>query len=633
MFFMKDIFLSFLSLVEDNFQFEVFRKPYDGLPKTNSDFKVYKLPSDSGGYIPYYVSFEERQDFKPFNCESETNRDLTQFFLVRMLHLRATGLDIKHTVHLDGYFIKLEIYVEKYSKGSRVIVFSPYYLKPKKKFGFLVDVRFRQIESFLGVDMDMLKLSFSLDKDGQANRNFYAHKYNCLVSHLRQLLSDLNPIDFDKSHLSLNMTFARVPTYTLAKKQYIFNGGNVDSSQYKGIRRFKPYKQLEGECCFIFILEDRFKNFGNKLFLSLIGKQNPGTFSGMHQTFGIDINKANVERVSILNTTKQELDSAISSVQKICDKNPHSRKIVVFIEKNCNVDEAGVSDTYYYLKYQFTKLRIPLQVLSYEKISIEKTLKWSTSNIGLGLFTKLGGVPWIVKPSTANCLILGIGSAHKKDDQGNIERFFAYSVCLDSSGIYKKLEVLADDQSEESYLEALQRNLVALLQGDEFEKYTKCALHIPFKIKEKEIEAIESAILKVRQMDFKVLKINVKNKFFGYSDHNTRTPYESSLVKLNGNEYLVWFEGLQMGQEVLNERISPPVHVQFLNLDGTSTESVDSYLQDLINLTGTNWRGFNAKVKPISIYYSSIIAKYCKAFEEFPDFRREILSLDTPWFL
>ncbi|GAA4419164.1 hypothetical protein GCM10023187_53230 [Nibrella viscosa] len=353
----------------------------------------------------------------------------------------------------------------------------------------------------------------------------------------------------------------------------------------------------------------------------------------MKQVFGIDISRENVRRVRIANTDQHELDNAIQTVKQIRDLETTSKKIAIFIEKNNNVEDESVSETYYYLKYHLTKLGIPLQVLSHEKISVEKTLKWSTSNIGLALFSKLGGIPWVVKPSTTDCLILGIGSAHKTNDQGGIDRFFAYSVCLDSSGIYRKLEVLADDHSEESYLDALQRNLISLIKGPEFAHYTRCALHIPFKIKRSEITAIQTAISDIRDIDFKVIKINTKNKFFGYSEHNTRTPYESSLMEINRNEFLVWFEGLRMGEEILNERVSPPVHIEFLNSEGTSKDPVDTYLQDIINLTGTNWRGFNAKVKPISIYYSTIIAKYCKAFEAYPDFRKEMLSLNIPWFL
>ncbi|ADB38519.1 Piwi domain-containing protein [Spirosoma linguale] len=631
---MKEILLSFIELQESDFQFEIYRKLYDGAPKTDKELKVYKLPEKEGAnYQQYYVSLNERQGFNAFQCYASTNRDLTKRLLIEILHKRSTQLELPHTVNLNSFLNTIEISTEAHAKGNRVIVFIPHYLQHRNKFGFLVDIRFRPKDVFEKPDVETLKLSFSLDRSGGMNRNFYADKYNNLVQHLRVLIPNLNALNWGSLELSLKSSFVRMPTTSLLKKQYIFKDGNSESNQYQGIRRHHPYTLIKEDCTYIFIMEDRFRDFANKLFLSLIGKQNPGTFPGMKQVFGIDISKENVQRVRIDNTSQDELAKAVQAVKQIRDKETATKKIAIFIEENSNIDEEGVSDTYYYLKYHLTKLGVPLQVLSHEKINVEKTLKWSTSNIGLALFSKLGGIPWVVKPSTADCLILGIGSAHQSNAQNEIERFFAYSVCVDSSGLYKKLEVLADDQSEVSYLDALKRNLVSLIQAPEFACYTKCALHIPFKIKQKEIKAIQAAIGEIRHIDFKVIKINTKNKYFGYSEHNTRTPYESSLVKLNGSEYLVWFEGLRMGEEILNDRISPPVHIEFLNSEATSKDPVDSYLQDIINLTGTNWRGFNAKVKPISIYYSTIIARYCQAFEIYPDFRKEMLSLDIPWFL
>jgi hypothetical protein len=62
------------------------------------------------------------------------------------------------------------------------------------------------------------------------------------------------------------------------------------------------------------------------------------------------------------------------------------------------------------------------------KIKIYKTFKWMVSGIALQIFTKLGGSPWCLVPSTEKCLIIGIGQAHRKDERGNIERYYAYSI-------------------------------------------------------------------------------------------------------------------------------------------------------------------------------------------------------------
>jgi len=56
------------------------------------------------------------------------------------------------------------------------------------------------------------------------------------------------------------------------------------------------------------------------------------------------------------------------------------------------------------------------------------------------------------------------------------------------------------------------------------------------------------------------------------------------------------------------------------------------YTGERLHLSGANWRGFNAKSLPISIYYAQIIAKY---FREFHRLGLRELDLEnlTPWFL
>lgn len=632
---MKDILLSFLGITQQHFSFIIYRKPYDDAPKTDDGLWVYKLPIDleATDYASYYVSLVPEIGLLAFRCEENDNLHLTKRILMAMLQQRVEALSLDYSVRIKKYYNSLEIYTEDYTKGRRALVFQPYFLERTQTFGFLVDIRFRAHENHPKPDTETLKLSFSLDRNGAANRNIYADKFNYIMSQLGRLLPALNPLEWKTTRFSIAAQLTPMPVTALAKKLFVFKNGSIDYNQFAGVKRNGPFQEGPAACTFVFIMEERFRNFANNLFMSLIGKKNPDTFQGMKQMFRVDIGKDNVAQIRLQNTSEPELQQAVAAVAAAQAANQDRSVIAVFIEENNHAEEEGVSETYYYLKYHLTRLQIPLQVLSHEKISVEKTLKWSTSNIGLALFAKLGGIPWVVRPSISNCLILGIGSAHKRGADGTVERYFAYSVCLDSSGIYRKLEVLADNHSEESYLEALQSNLVTLLRNPEFATYTKCALHLPFKIKYREINSIQAAIASVRNIEFKVLKINVKNKFMGFSEHNTCTPYASTLLELNAHQFLVWFEGLHEGKEVLNERISPPVHIEFLNSDHTSKESVYPYLQDVINLTGTNWRGFNAKVKPISIYYSEIIARYCTYFEEFDDFRKDMLSLKNPWFL
>jgi hypothetical protein len=72
--------------------------------------------------------------------------------------------------------------------------------------------------------------------------------------------------------------------------------------------------------------------------------------------------------------------------------------------------------------------------------------------------------------------------------------------------------------------------------------------------------------------------------------------------------------------------------VQFLFPHDLSQESKLKYLQDAVNLSGANWRGFNAKSVPVSIYYAKLVADFVKEFRNL-----DLEEIDwenlTPWFL
>ena len=79
--------------------------------------------------------------------------------------------------------------------------------------------------------------------------------------------------------------------------------------------------------------------------------------------------------------------------------------------------------------------------------------------------------------------------------------------------------------------------------------------------------------------------------------------------------------------------VAAPLHVQFIFPRRELTHGQQqAYLQDAINLSGANWRGFNAKSLPVSVYYAQLIARYLREFEEhgLPAVDVNVL---TPWFL
>jgi hypothetical protein len=292
--------------------------------------------------------------------------------------------------------------------------------------------------------------------------------------------------------------------------------------------------------------------------------------------------------------------------------------------------------TYYSLKYRLLGENLPLQAVTVDLLRRRDGLKWSTSNIALQIFSKIGGQPWKVKPTNEKCIVFGIGQSHRVIE-GKIVRYLAYSVSTDSSGLYKKVCMLGKSDSERSYLEQLKSNMSQHVQQYIKEGYLKCVLHVPFKIRRNELESINEAVEEVASqnsgqgIDFIVLKVNTRNDFFGFANTNSLVPYESSYLKISGREYLVWFEGLQYHRETIFRRIGGPTHIEFYWANRElNEEERRKYLQDLLNLSGANWRGFNAKSMPVSIYYCELMADFLERFQKEVE---NMEALTNPWFL
>lgn len=636
---MANIRLNILPISEIQFPIKIFRRLKKENDVKEENIYQYYLPEETNlaERNLFLVSFVAKEGFEEYLAYSHYAIGLTNRFLLKQLFDTVTTNGSPLSFEIKRRFSEdlIEFTLHEFPQGKQVISMSPFYLKEQKRFGFIIDFRFSKKQD-LPFNKDVQILSLSLDKQGRSNKNYYSDKYKLINSFLDKVYSQIQVIGQDEQKLiHIERNLIETPVFQLNKKEYIFSNKRISNSQFQGIRNYGPLQKISAEVIFVFIFEDRFKSFANELYLSLTGRSNPGTFPGFEQMFGVKITINNVKQVKIEGFSNEDLLNVVKAVKEIQEAEPDKKVIGIYIEDYAlDVEDISTSNYYYFLKYNFIKNNLALQVVNYRKLGERNSLKWSTSNVALAMFAKMGGIPWVVKPSNNNCLILGVGSSHKRDKEtGIITKYFAYTVCLDSSGLYKTLEVLADETSEINYLENLKNNLVKILHDGRMANYKSCVLHLPFKIKQKEIEAISEAIQQINNIDFVAMKVNLNNKYFGYSFHNTLVPYESSFVKLSRSEYLVWFEGLLYGKEIVDKRLSNPVHIQFLNLGNSQGFDERKYLQDVLNLSGANWRGFNAKSIPISIYYSQIIAKYTEAFEKIDGYEENAISNDKPWFL
>jgi argonaute-like protein implicated in RNA metabolism and viral defense len=334
------------------------------------------------------------------------------------------------------------------------------------------------------------------------------------------------------------------------------------------------------------------------------------------------------EPVVLADFSRGEMERALQRVQQAEGRPP----IPVLVMPK---DE----EAYLIHKAVFTHAGVPTQVCSIETINDEYDLKWSVANIALQLFCKAGGTPWKVKPVDDKSLIIGISQSHKLTDldgKRHIEKYFAFSILTDSSGIFRSLEVMGQSDNQAEYLGQLKENLDRLLRA-QASTFQKVVLHTSFRLKRIEMDVIEDVAKAAAAQEtnclFAVVKVNQRNRFFAINRSvNSLVPYEASYLHLGPKEYLLWFEGVFPDNPNVKKAFPGPTHLEFLRINEQPVIADGQILQDLVNLSGANWRGFNAKSAPVSIFYCHLVADFVGSFQEKNLPLPKVTDL-RPWFL
>jgi hypothetical protein len=623
--------LNFVPLSTHAISSLIWRRPLPPNTPKPEGAMCYTLPIAEGAdkRATYIIRLTQESGYEAWEFTDIQNRQLALRYIFELLACQTEERRRANCFSIHRGFQRGIAYtVRNTPLGQQQIWLEPYYLSVNKQYGFLIDFHFKKADG-VPYNRDVQRLSLSLDDHFRSNKNAYIDREAMINAFLHDDIPQLFPLTHASLAQPINLAigFASLRTEELSPKLFRLGENGTDSSQWRGLERCGPLEPIaENNVGCIMLYHRDHRALAEDLYRALMGKTSGVAFKGLPAVFRTTIN--HFHGVTLTSWTPDALREAIQTIAEIKQSQPEENLIVIMIEEREN------SAFYYNTKYQLLRLQLPLQVVSAQLINRREQFKWSVSNIALQVFTKLGGKPWMVVPAHDNCLIIGIGQAHRLGVQG-IQRYFAYCVATDSSGIYKKIVVLSNTNSRSAYLNDLTRSLTKELSEAKPDEYTHCVIHIPFKLKDDELQAFEDAVSAASEaesrIEFTVIKINDQHRFFGYAGNNSRVPIEGTIARLSYNSLLLWFEGLKHANDVISRHIAGPVHVEFIwpKQDVEAAEQ-RKHLQDLFNLSGANWRGFNARSTPVSTYYCRLIAKF---IAEFPEQLPRIEATEHPWFL
>ncbi|MEM2175205.1 MAG: Piwi domain-containing protein [Candidatus Micrarchaeia archaeon] len=611
----KKIALNFLRLINQDFEFIIWRR----LAQLNErrwedNIKRYKLPDEKGEYKYHWVSLQEFENSTKKTISSNVNIELTKFYLYKLLKEKLAQVGIEFVEGIKRFApYRLYIINEKTNFGYKTIWLEPYYLKSKKLFGYLIDYHFlksRDVE----FSKEIQKLSFSLDENYRSNKGYHIDKYRYITNFINEKLRKFSKLT---ESIEIANDLEQIEYSQLEIRKYIFRNSNESNSQFKGIEEYGPYSWENRDIKYIYIYHQNDKDYVN-FFIKALNGEEFKTFGGLknlrlpvqtkENTRGIPISSFNDPPENFLPNGFADENTIV---------------IAIFPSKE--------EKFYYTLKNYCLKRDIALQGVHLETIIDENKLRWSLSGIALQILSKLGGIPWIVEAKTSNCLIIGIGQSIERDNENKPIRFLAYSILLETSGKFLTIEPLAEASDKSEYLKKIIERLPNIIT--EYSNYTKIVFHIPEKISLKVVRKIEETLDKINtRSELYIIRINDDSKFFGYDlNNNSLIPYESSYIRLSNREFLLWTEGLNYHNPTPRKRYANPIYIDFYYSNKEKVE-YEFFLQDILNLSGANYRGFNAKSLPVSMFYPKLISNFYKHFSKY-NLDTIIEKKNRMWFL
>lgn len=638
------IHLNFLPVEVNGAHFPIYRRkcasPQEQRPAPAAG--AYKLPvanSTEEKWPSYWVLLEAAQNFEPFDFRAEWNADVTRKIIFSSLR-RAVQAKLNASEYRfpDNAFIdEVSLVIQTHPEGQEELVIQPYSLKTTRQTGFLVDFHFRLAKG-VPFGRKIQQLSLSLDRNFRRNVDYCVDR----SSKIRRFLEKRWPVfeamirPGSSARMLVSKEFVTLPAERLRPKVYLFAGGKESKSQFTGLRDYGPLQPLDGPPRLLFMFREQDRLAARRLALALRGQKQRGQFNfpGFKALFKSDL-EIDANPVILPDLSDKSMESALVRAKTVRGGSPSLLPVIVLPNEENN--------GYLAQKAHFSHASMPTQVCTLRILEDEESLKWAIGNLALQIFCKAGGRPWKVRPTAEHSLIIGVSQSHKcriVNEQVHVDKYFAFSVLTDSSGLFQQIQVLGDSEDHSAYLTALRANLKKVLE-ESSGAFNRVVLHTSFKLKYEEISAIQQTVREVaRATDkakcrFAVIKVNHKSRFFGINRAvNSLVPFEATKIRLSASEHLVWFEGIYPDKPNVTKAFPGPTHLQFLrvNDDPAGPAEQRELLQDLVNLSGANWRGFNAKSAPVSVFYCHLVADLVHDFHE-RGLPMPAVQDIRPWFL
>jgi hypothetical protein len=217
-----------------------------------------------------------------------------------------------------------------------------------------------------------------------------------------------------------------------------------------------------------------------------------------------------------------------------------------------------------------------------------------------------------------------------------------FTACFSARGLFQFLALadVTDDRKE--YLKLLANVVSTSLERAEAlgRVVSSVTLHVPKHMSREELDAVYGAVRRHSKhniLQIVVVKISEEETFFAVDTRfKDGIPHRGTVLQLNDRDYLLYTEGRDEKESWANFRV--PVALRITPQNGARHPGgIKTVIRQINDLSQVNWRGFNARSKPISNYYGTLIAQLlshmpAERMKGLPESSRRLLE-ERMWFI
>jgi argonaute-like protein implicated in RNA metabolism and viral defense len=385
----------------------------------------------------------------------------------------------------------------------------------------------------------------------------------------------------------------------------------------RGLVKYGPYRPITIKPRIGFVFPKGYRDYANNLYLAL--RNGIGYFKGLSTLLKVPFDRDQVFPITgfPLPNPHDHEDAAKRYRDAILSwKATGAQTADIFINLHPKSLAWEEDSAYGACKAVLLEAGISSQNVTFELIDNTSQFEWAAANIALAVFVKLGGIPWVTNlESPDKYIVIGMGRSEKQDPVSRERsQYTAFTTCVRDNGIYELTHFGKPCATKQEHLSELRKTASeALKKALELGPHIKgLVIHMPKDFARDERAEVDEAIKDVSQVRAfvpHILKVTEEDRFFAFDDSQNGIPPRGTCIKLGTNEYMLYTEGVEE-KSAWSNRL--PTAVRIKHFDATDKLMTGDLVSQIFDLSLVNYRGFNAKAYPVSLYYSYLIANILK---------------------